>query len=250
MTRPCFAIALACVLSAGSSARAVVEAEMPLAQLVKDSQLIAVMTLEQVDRGGGKGLLKLERVLQGDEPAAAIPIKLVAPAGGEGSPDDMLDRVGDGTKLIVFLSSLAPDNHQVIAYSSGSWFKFRGVGELNQLKLVFLQGEPYLRRTFHGDDAELVKLLADFAAGKGTLPELDKSAEPGLGPRLNEASPAPQSVAIAPDQIALGPAWQIDGEEKPAAPQDPSGALVMAILLAAAVGLVLMMTRSSPGAAA
>lgn len=252
MPRLPFAMALGCLLLAGSRASAVVEAEMPLAQLVMDSQLIAVARLEQVDRESGKGTLRIERFVQGDSPAASIPIKLIASegSGGEGNPHDMLDRVQEGTTLVLFLSSLAPQEHQAFAYANGSWFKLRGVGELSQLKALFIQGEPYLRRTFHGDDAELVKLLDDFAAGRGTLPGLDKSAKPELGPTLHDAPP-PKVVASASNQIEIGPAWRTEGNELGS--QLPSTSLnyvVAAVLLLSALGLAFLLTRSSPGAAA
>jgi hypothetical protein len=249
MTRLSFALALGCVLVVGSKARAVVEAEMPLAQLVKDSQLIAVMTLEQVDHESGKGVLKLERMLQGDTLPSSIPIKLLAAAGGEGNPHDMLQRVEDGTRLVIFLSSLSPQEHQAFGYGNGSWFKLRGVGELSRLKTVFLQGEPYLRRTFHGEDADLVKLLEDSTAGSGTLPDLDEAAKPGLGPILQDAPATPEVVAVAPGQIELGPAWQIDGPAAATATKLPQYAVGF-LLLVSALGLVFMLTRSLPEKAA
>jgi hypothetical protein len=243
-------IVLSLMLLAVSQARAVVEVEMPLAQLVKDSQIIAVVRLEQVDAEKARGSLTIERTLQGGNLPASIPIKLVASEEGEGSPRDMLERVSDGTALVLFLSSLSAKEHQVFAYGNGSWYKLRGVDELDRLKLMFVQGEPYLRRTFHGDAAELAKLLDNHLANTGELPGLDKAAKPGLGPRLDEASPRPEPVVLAPDQIVLGPAWQTDGDAKATSTIMPGSYLVMAVLLAAGLGLVVMLTRSLPGGSA
>ena len=53
-------IVLALMLLAVPQARAVVEVEMPLAQLIKDSQIIAVVRLEQVDREKARGSLNME----------------------------------------------------------------------------------------------------------------------------------------------------------------------------------------------
>ena len=243
-------IPLALILLAASQARALVEAEMPLGQLVKDSQLIAIAHLEQVDVEKARGSLTIERTLHRGQLPAHIPIQLVAAKGGEGSPSDMLERVSNGTRLVLFLSSLSAQEHQVFVYGNGSWFKLRGVDELERLKLIFIQGEPYLRRTFHGDDAELTKLLDNHLANMSELPGLDKTAKPGLGPRLNDVSQAPAPVAIAPDQIELGPAWQSQGVAQAASPAIPGSYVVMSILLAAGLGLVFMLTRSLPGGSA
>jgi hypothetical protein len=247
MPRFCSALGIGILLVLSSRASAVVEAEMPLAQLVKDSHAIAVATMGQIDREKGKGVLTIQRVVQGDPPASAIPIRLMTTEAGEGSPSDMLERVEDGTEFVLFLSSLSPTEHQAFAYSNGSWFKLRGVDQLDKLKLLFVQGEPYLRRTWHGEIVELVALLDAFVAGKGKLPEIDKSAKPGLGPALYEAPPIPV-VAAAPDQIEMGPAWRTEGDERDESSAAPGRYVAVSILLAALLGLVFMMTRSSPGA--
>src|SRR5690242_12057318 len=107
MTRLSLVSALVLLSWAATGALAVFEIEMPLTQLVKDSQVIAVVTLEKVDQEAGKGTLKLQRTLQGELPAA-IPIKLIATkeGGSEGNPRGMLDRVQDGGRLVLFLASL------------------------------------------------------------------------------------------------------------------------------------------------
>lgn len=251
MTRLSLALALALILSVAPHARAVFEIEMPLAQLVKDSAVIAVVTLEQIDREAGKGTLKLERSLKGDPLPITIPIKLLASqqGGGEGSPRDMLDRVQDGVSLVLFLASLSEEEHQAFVYGNGSWFKLRGFGQRHQLKAVFVQGEPNLRKTFHGDDRELAELIEAHLAGRKELPELDASVHPELGPRLDETTPLPVPVAVASDQIEIGPAWQLKDDAKTVSPTGPGNYVLAVILLAAGLGLVLMLTRSSPGAA-
>src|SRR6476620_5437623 len=96
-------VAMAFSLAVPLRAWAVVEAEMPLAQLVKDSNVVALVTLTSVDLEKSKGTLHIERVLRGDEPQADMPVKLLAVSGGEGHPSDMLNRVEEGTKLVLFL---------------------------------------------------------------------------------------------------------------------------------------------------
>jgi hypothetical protein len=196
-------------------------------------------------------MLIVERVLRGEEQLPTIPIRLLAAEGGEGSPGDMLERVENGTQLVLFVSHLSPAEHQVFAYGNGSWFKLRGVDEVPKLRALFVQGEPYLRRTFHGDVDQLVKMLDDFSAGTATLPALDKTAKPGLGPILHGGSTSPVAEVPIPDQVELGPAWQSDGSQAAeVAPQSSiRHAAVAALLMIAAVGLLLMITRSSPEAA-
>lgn len=250
MTRLTIFLSLGCLSAVGGSARAVVEAEMPLAQLVKDSQLIAVATLTKLDREAGKGLLLIDCVLKGENAPESIPVKLIAASVADGKPDDMLQRVGAGTNLVLFVSSLGPDEHQAFAYADKSWFKLRGVGQISSLKALFVQGEPYLRRTYHGEQAELVKLLEAHFTRAAKLPEIDKAVQPGLSQPLN-ATLTSQAVAAAPEQIEFGPAWS-SGEETPgneahfSLPQYIVGSL----LLIAAMGLVFMLTRSMPESAA
>lgn len=238
---PCL-FALGSLLLAVSRALAVVEAELPLRQLVEDSQVVAVAKLEQVDRETGKGVLSIEQVLHGDEPLTNLPVKLVRAGNGEGSPRDMLDRVDEGTVMLLFISRISPTEHQILAYTSGSWFMLRGVDQSMGLRAVlFAQGEPYLKRTFAGEVSELATLIRDHAAGTGKLPEIDKSAKPGLGPKRDD-SPPPAAVAASDfPQIELGPAWQ---------PHSPTlNYAVGGLLVVAGLGLAFMLTRSSPGAA-
>jgi hypothetical protein len=159
----------------------------------------------------------------------------------------MVDRVEEGTKLVLFISHLAANEHQIFAYTNGSWFKLRGVDETTKLRALFLQGEPYLRRTFHGEVDRLVKLIDDFTAGTTILPELDKAAKPGLGPTLNALIPAPPAEVAASDQIELGRAWRGDGNVKASDSSKATQRYAIAgFLVAAVVGLLFMMTRSSP----
>lgn len=245
----CF-FALGSLLLAVSRASAVVEADLPLRQLVEDSQVVAVAMLEQVDRESGKGVFAIEQVLRGDEPLASLPVKLLRAGSGEGSPSDMLDRVDEGTVIVLFISRISPTEHQILAYTNGSWFMLRGVDQGMGLRaLLFAQGEPYLKRTFAGEVSELIELISDHAVGTGSLPEIDKSAKPGLGPTLHNSPPPPADIASEFEQVELGPAWtNADGS----APQSNSPTLNYAVgvlLLAAGLGLAFMITRSSPGTA-
>jgi hypothetical protein len=239
MRRPLYLLIALSLLLLASRAWAVVEAEMPLAKLVEDSSVILLAKFDKVDREKGRGDLVVERKLRGEEQLATMPVKLLGAAGGEGNPTDMLDRVDTGTTLVLFIAHVSPTEDQLFAYSAGSWFKLRGTKGRQ-----FVQAEPYLRQTFHGETADLVKLLDDFTAGTGKLPELDKKVKAGLGPKLHESTTPLQATPVAADQVEIGPAWQ----DKASSPTSPiSNYVVPAVLLAALVGLAIMITRSSPG---
>jgi hypothetical protein len=248
MTRLGLVLALCTLVLGVSPARGVVEAEMPLVQLVRDSQIIAIVRLERLDHENGKAMMAIERTLRGERFPAAIPTRLIAAAGGDGNPSDMLDRVEEGMTFVLFLAQTSSNDYQIFAYSAGSWFKLQGLSNNGRLQASFVQGEPYLRRTYRGEVAELAEMLDHFLAGTGELPGIDKAIKPGLGPTLNAASGVTQVEPPTSSQVELGPAWRIDHEQM----TEPSGSTflngnhaVAAALVIAAVGLLLMITRSS-----
>ena len=243
------ALVLCSLAALSSRALAVVETEMPLAKLLQDSHLVAVVTVERLDRTQERAMLSVERILKGNEPLTKIAVTLHG-NGGEGHPQDMLARIDNGMRLVVFISHLSPEEHQLFAYSNGSWFKLRGTGKAETIRGQFQQGEPYLRKTFYGEGDELVQLIEAYIAGTGKLPDLDPQAPPGLGPTLHDLPALPSTATSSVNEIKLGPAWQADGAIASSPRDDTSGNYVVAGLLAiAAVGLVVMLTRSSPGGA-
>lgn len=243
------ALVLCSLAALSSRALAVVETEMPLAKLLQDSNLVAVVKVERLDRTREQAILSVERILKGDEPLTKIAVTLNG-NGGEGHPQAMLARIDNGTRLVVFISHLSPEEHQLFAYFNGSWFKLRGTGQGETIRGQFQQGEPYLRKTFHGDGDELVRRIEDFLAGTGKLPDLDPQAQPGLGPTLHDLPALASTATSSANEIELGPAWQADGTVASAPRDNTSGNYVVAGLLAIAiVGLVVMLTRSLPGGA-
>jgi hypothetical protein len=241
MQRLTASLALILSLLLSIRALAVFEAEMPLAQLVKDSHVIALVKVEKLNRERGTAILTVEKVVHGDEPLSRIPVRLIADKGSEGNPQDMLIRLDDGMSLVVFLSHLSPGEHQLFAYGHGSWFKLRGTGERDSVIGQFQQGEPYLRKTYHGDVEELVRLIAE----KAELPPIDKQAKPSLGAILFGAA-QPSPAVETTNEIELGPAWTTAAEPPKKTGDSTPGYLIGSLLALAAIGLVVMLTRSLP----
>ncbi len=103
----------------------------------------------------------------------------------------LLKSFGPDQEAILFINDVGGFWHNkgntrknpiAFGYINGSWFCLES-SKLDNGKLLWrlAQGEPYLRSTFKGTTAELNKVLVNFLAGKGKLPEPAKE-EPGFGP--------------------------------------------------------------------
>lgn len=185
---------------------AVIEALTPLAQLERDATAIAVVKVQTLDLDKQTTVLTLERTITGELSPPRVPIRL--PGDNQGVPTDMLERLEVGQRLVLFVTETQTPLIGY-AYTRGSWFQILGTRDGERVRWQFTHAEPYLRRTFRGETAQLVALLEAAAAGQGTLPAPTQDDKPGLGPKIDRAAPAtiePDLPAITGDPAGDSPA--------------------------------------------
>ncbi len=229
----CLSLAL---LSLTSPALAVFEVEMPLATLVAKSETIAVVQVEKFSREQERATLVVERLLKGSN-LERLPLLLRG--DGDGNPLDMLARIENGTQLVLFLAPISPTEEMIFAYTEGSWFKLRGVPAGGIVRSQFVQGEPYLLKSYAGKVDPLLELIVN----KGELPPIDSAIKPGLGPTLFAlAEPQPSDETTA--EILLSPTW-LGEQAAPKATASPwRDYTVAALLTLATATLAFLLTRS------
>lgn len=90
----------------------------------------------------------------------------------------------------------APD-FSALGFTNGTWVSMIGYIDGELVRWVYTHPEPHLRRTFAGTTAELLQTMEEIASGRRLPPPVDKSIEPGLGPRVDEAVALPKEAVPA-----------------------------------------------------
>jgi outer membrane protein assembly factor BamB len=174
-----------------SSAQAVITAKLPLAQLLRDSQIILVTKVEKLYPEKPALVLTVTQDLKGTAPIRRLPIN----AKGD-------DEATKGNHIPQLMKRLAPDlpvllfvnqrgkNYNAFAFTNGTWFhlSYKQTGEPSEVAWSLTHGEPYLRRTFKGTTAELRQIVTDALANKAKPPDYNEKEVPGFGPEVSPAS--------------------------------------------------------------
>ena len=183
-------------ISFPSAALGVIEAELPLAKLVADSDAVVVLKVDGIDATRPGAYFTLERKLAGKVAIERLAVLLSGEK--ERYPKDLLDRLAVGDSWIAFVTE-SEGLWMALAYSEGTWFHMTGrTDETGKVRWRWKCMEPYLRRSFAGTNADLEKVLADHFAGKGKLPPVDPKAKPGLGPAKGETAAEKPKDAASP----------------------------------------------------
>ncbi len=173
MTRRALLLLLPVV--AAAPAGAVITRLYPLADVVRDSDVIMALEVSARDPGKQHATLKRARLLKGQTAWSGGLLKLTS--GDDKSQVPVLHaRLAPKRRVLVF----ARGGKMALGYVEGTWFRaVPAPGSRTDWQLVHL--EPYLRRTFRGPSAELEKAVGDGLAGK-KLPAPDPKVKPGVGP--------------------------------------------------------------------
>ena len=184
-----FLSALLLLLVATLPAPAVITALMPLGTIIENDDFIFVAAVDAVDPERPSAVFKLEKALKGKVPYERIPVNMTGDAESKKENDTkiILDRL-DTTRKVVFFVSKRGKNHNAKVFVEGSWFSVHGTEDPADkiVRWAFLHGEPYLRRTYKGTSAELVKVIEDGLAKKAKPPEPNEKEPKGYGPAVSE----------------------------------------------------------------
>ncbi len=166
-------------------AYAVIQVLIPLQQLIeKDADLIFVAKVERLDPEKPALVLTVSEKLKGEFSFERLPVNLTGDK--EMHTPKLLKRLALDLPIVVFVKKEPQSKFMALAYSNGTWFQLLGQTEKDSTRWAFTHCEPYLRRTFKGTTAELQDLVTGVLKKKQKAPPPDKTAQPGLGPEIEQ----------------------------------------------------------------
>lgn len=181
------ALALLALLLSATAAPAVITVLTPLAGILESDTYIFVAKADKLDpdnKDRPTATFKLDKKLKGEPPFDRIPVNMTGDddAKKAGDTKTVFDRL-DGTREVVFFVRKQGKLYNAKAFVEGSWFSLYGTLDADgkTVRWAFLHGEPFLRRTFKGTSAELVKIIEDARANKAKPPEPDDKEKGGYG---------------------------------------------------------------------
>lgn len=156
-----------------------------LNEIVAESTFIVEAKITTLDAKRPAMMLDVVRVLKGKSDLKKLPVLIGTGDAGARKRNEapqLLQRVAEKLPVVVFVSQ-RDQEYTAFVYSDGTWYSLNGQTVESEVRWSFAHLEPYLRRTYKGTTAELLKLLEDGKA----MPKPDAKEKPGLGPPLKKA---------------------------------------------------------------
>ena len=192
MTHLTRALALLALLLGATAAPAVITVLTPLAGILESDTYIFVAKADKLDpdnKDRPTATFKLDKKLKGEPPFERIPVNMTGDdeAKKAGDTKTVFDRLDDKREIVFFVRKQGK-LYNAKAFVEGSWFSLYGTLDADgtTIRWAFLHGEPFLRRTFKGTSAELIKTIEDALAKKAKPPEPDEKEKGGYGPAVEK----------------------------------------------------------------
>ncbi|MBM3978879.1 MAG: hypothetical protein FJ304_01075 [Planctomycetes bacterium] len=218
------ALALLALLMVAVPAPAAITKLTPLAEVLESDQVIFVARAEKLDpdnKDRPTAVFTVVKKLKGEPPFDRVPMNMTGDDEGKkaGDTKTAFERL-DTTREVVFFLRKQGKLYNAKLFVEGSWFSAYGQIDADgkTVRWAFLHGEPFLRRTFKGTSAEMVKTVADALAKKAKPPEPDEKEKPGYGPVVAkkkcdegmgaqgaDAPRSPALFAVIPSFVLAGP---------------------------------------------
>ena len=214
------ALALFALLLTATAAPAVITKLTPLAEVLESDQYIFTAKAEKLDpdnKDRPTATFKLDKKLKGEVPFERIPVNMTGndEAKKAGDTKTIFERLDDSRQLVFFVRKQGKIYNAKV-FVEGSWFSIYGTLDADgkTVRWALLHGEPFLRRTFKGTSAEMVKTIEDALAKKAKPPEPDDKEKAGYGPpiqkkceELNSALQTPRAalLGVIPSFVLVGP---------------------------------------------
>jgi hypothetical protein len=199
-------------------AEALVTRLTPLADVLSESPIIVVTKVESLDPDRPAMMLVVDEVLKGKAAQKKLPVLLKGDSRAikRKEPAQLLKRLATKLPVVLFIRARTVEGkevHDAFAFSNGTWLSLQGVKVDGEVRWSLSHLEPYLRSTFKGTTAEMVRTIRDALSGKRKPPAVDKKAKPGIGPEVppeekKSAAVAPlesPSYAVIPTVLVGGP---------------------------------------------
>lgn len=188
------ALAVLVLLLFAPAAPAVITKLTPLGEVLESDQFIFVAKAEALDpdnKDRPTATFTVIKKLKGAPPFDRIPVNMTGDdeAKKAGDTKTIFERL-DTTRELVFFVRKQGKLFNAKVFVEGSWFSAYGQLDADgkTVRWAFLHGEPFLRRTFKGTSAEMVKTVEDALAKKAKPPEPDEKEKPGYGPAVVKKS--------------------------------------------------------------
>src|SRR5262245_45920375 len=166
------ALAVLALLLAAPTADAVITKLTPLAEVLESDQYIFVAKVDKLDPDNKErptAVFVLDKKLKGEPPFDRLPVNMTGDneAKKAGDTKTIFDRLDKSRQLVFFVRKI-DDLYNAKVFVEGSWFSLYGKVDADgkTVRWGFLHGEPFLRRTFKGTSAEMVKVVEDALAKK------------------------------------------------------------------------------------
>ena len=190
MIPPCrllSALALVLLLADASPPHAVIMKLTPLAEVLESEQFIFVAAVDKVDPDKPAAVFKFEKKLKGEAAVRPHPGEHDRRRRGQKKGDTRRPSSTASTRRARSSSSPASGARSTTRWRSsrarGSRSRAPSTTTTRRVRWAFLHGEPYLRRTFKGTTAEMMKVVEDGLAKKAKPPEPDEKEKPDTAPR-------------------------------------------------------------------
>lgn len=176
---------IACLVLVSQSF-AVITGRLPLKDVLADNEFIFVAKVEKLYPEKPAMILSVVEELKGKMPVRKLPVNLGARRDGKKDLPVLLKRVAVDLPVLLFVKQRADEEvWETFLFTNGSWFHLLGQKrEDGSSTWSFLNGEPYLRRTFKGTTAELRQVVIDALSGKKEPPAPNDNEPKGYGPEV------------------------------------------------------------------
>ena len=179
------ALALLVLAFTATAAPAVITKLTPLAEVIESEPYIFTAKLDKADPDKPSAVFTLDKKLKGAPPFDRLAVNMTGDdeAKKAGDTKTIFARL-DASRPLVFFVRKQGKIYNAKAFTEGTWFSLYGTLDRDgkTVRWAFLHGEPFLRRTFKGTTAEMVKTIEDALAKKAKPPEPDEKEKGGYGP--------------------------------------------------------------------
>lgn len=234
------ALALLALALVAPPARAVITKLTPLAEVLESDQFVFVARAEKLDPDKPAAVFAVGKKLKGEPPFDRIPVNMTGDeeAKKAGDTKAVFERL-DAARELVFFVRKQGKLYNAKVFVEGTWFSVYGQLDADgkTVRWAFLHGEPFLRRTFKGTSAEMVKTVEDALAKRAKPPEPDEKEKPGYGPAVKRCGEEATEPSAAPPADAPRPLFAVIPSFALAGPLALIAALFPGVFARLAVGL-------------
>jgi outer membrane protein assembly factor BamB len=185
-------LALPVLIIAAGFAPAVIMKLTHLSEVLEGDDFIFVATVDKLDPEKPLAVFKVEKKLKGDPSFERMPVNMTGNEESKKANDTrtIFDRLDPSRKVVFFISKRGK-KYNAKAFVEGTWFSVQGTEDETDkvVRWAFQSGEPFLRRTFKGTTAELVKVCEDGLSGKAKPPLANEKEKEGYGPAVEKKEP-------------------------------------------------------------